>query len=241
MVNKFFLTFGGPTDNYHSAVNRICQQARDMEFFDHVIGYTEQFLQDSPKFWNKHREFLSNNKRGYGFWLWKPYVIKQTLKRMKRGDILFYVDAGCVFNKDGIDQLHRLTNLVTESPHGILGFQMRHQEKYWTKSDCATALDAVAQMQGGQLHATVIVLRKCKHVTRLAKLWYNYCSDNYHLIDDSPSNVNNRELVEHRHDQSIFSLLRKKYGATIIPDEILPENEVRDRHNHAIFANRQRY
>jgi hypothetical protein len=48
----------------------------------------------------------------------------------------------------------------------------------------------------------------------LVKEWQQICSeDNYHYIDDSPSVKPNHNIFkEHRHDQSIFSLLVKKYN-----------------------------
>ena len=45
------------------------------------------------------------------------------------------------------------------------------------------------------------------------------CSD-YSMIDDSPSIENNiTNFKVHRHDQSIFSILRKKYGTISVPDD----------------------
>jgi hypothetical protein len=42
--------------------------------------------------------------------------------------------------------------------------------------------------------------------------WYEICC-NYHMIDDSLSiNKENESFIEHRHDQSVFSLLSKKYN-----------------------------
>lgn len=42
--------------------------------------------------------------------------------------------------------------------------------------------------------------------------WYELGCD-YHNIDDSPSILKNIDgFIEHRHDQSIFSLLTKKYN-----------------------------
>ena len=65
-----------------------------------------------------------------------------------------------------------------------------------------------------QKQAGAIALLACDETRKLAKDWYNIASsNNYHFIDDTPSvreNING--FNEHRHDQSIFSLLVKKYG-----------------------------
>ena len=44
--------------------------------------------------------------------------------------------------------------------------------------------------------------------------------ENFHLADDTPSQSNNEVgFIEHRHDQSILSLLLKQYGTSVIPLE----------------------
>jgi len=51
----------------------------------------------------------------------------------------------------------------------------------------------------------------CQETRDFVNEWYNVGCD-YHNIDDSPSIIKNLDsFIEHRHDQSIFSLLTKKY------------------------------
>jgi hypothetical protein len=75
-------------------------------------------------------------------------------------------------------------------------------------------------LNSNQLMATSFILRKCNNTINLVNEWYKVMTSNYNLIDDSPSLLNNDiSFIEHRHDQSVFSLLRKKYGTEIISDE----------------------
>ena len=61
-----------------------------------------------------------------------------------------------------------------------------------------------------QTFANTIMLYVCDETRNLINDWYNYACD-YHNIDDSPSIIPNHSLFsEHRHDQSILSLLIKK-------------------------------
>jgi hypothetical protein len=72
-------------------------------------------------------------------------------------------------------------------------------------------------MNSEQHQATMIMIKKNNTTTDFVNDWYN-CSQIYHLIDDSPSiSANYPGFVEHRHDQSIFSLLlkSKKYQHTM--------------------------
>lgn len=36
-------------------------------------------------------------KRGFGLWLWKPYLIKKTALEANENDIIFYCDSGTFF------------------------------------------------------------------------------------------------------------------------------------------------
>ena len=59
------------------------------------------------------------------------------------------------------------------------------------------------------LHTDQVVIDKTR---KLVNEWYNICC-NYHMIDDTPSiELNLPGNIEHRHDQSVFSLLTKKYN-----------------------------
>ena len=43
---------------------------------------------------------LHDNVRGFGYWSWKPEIIKQTLSdKWNDGDQLLYLDAGCNLNR----------------------------------------------------------------------------------------------------------------------------------------------
>jgi hypothetical protein len=218
---KWFITFGGPTANYHNAVKRICNQASILGVFDHIIGYTDKDLKDDTTFWNKHQNFIETNAaKGYGYWLWKSYLTKKTLEKMAENDILVYADAGCVINPHGKPRLLEYFDIVNQSPHGNFSFQMEHLEKCWTKKsvfDYCEANNDPNITETGQLVGGIYVIRKSTLTTELIDQWYHCCCQ-YHIVDDSvDANVkaNHVAFRENRHDQSIFSVLRKKHGTVM--------------------------
>ena len=213
-MNKiYFITFGGGDINYFEAVSRICEQAKQLNIFDKIIGYTPIYLINDKEFWKNHGNFIKNNKRGFGYWLWKPYLIKKTLELLKDGDILVYLDCGCEIDIRNKDKILKLIEIVKIDK--IIGsFINNNKEGKWTKKDLFIALNVLKSkyVYSDQRQATGLILLKCKEVIDLVDLWYKY-SSNYHLIDDSPSIQKNFDFFkEHRHDQSIFSLLTKKYN-----------------------------
>ena len=235
-----FITFGGPCENHHSAVDRVCSEAEQIKMFDKIIGYTEKNLINDTKFWNKHETFITENKRGYGYWLWKSYLTKKTMKEMNDNDILVYVDAGCTINLNGRKRLLEYFDIVNNSKFGILSFNLDFFEKKWCKMDIINYYDAHDLLETKQLLAGIFILKKCNHTINLIKEWYNGCCK-YNLIDDSPSNsINDSSFIENRHDQSIFSILRKKIGSEVIDDEtyFYPEWDIHG-HNFPFWATRK--
>ena len=211
MNQKILITFGGGGQNYIEAGNRLINQAKDSKLFDKVILYTDEHLKKDTVFWDRHSEFIKNNKKGYGYWLWKPYLIKKTMSELKEGDILMYLDAGCEIGGKKLQNISDYFKYVKKEK--IIGTYTQQIEKYWCKMDLLKHLDMDKNetINTGQRQAGVVLYYICPDIINFINLWYN-TSCNYHMIDDSPSILpNSKGFREHRHDQSIFSLLTKKY------------------------------
>ena len=210
-TKSIFITFGAGSKNYIDAGKRLINQAKSTGYFDKTILYTDEFLRNDTQFWSSHSEFISNNKRGYGYWIWKSYIIKKTIETMNDGDILMYLDCGCEIG--GEKELLIPTFFDYVKKDKIIGSFTRI-EKNWNKMDLLIYLN----MQNSELinksqhQAGALLFYICKETRELVDKWYNI-GCNYHMIDDSPSTEKNLECFEeHRHDQSIFSLLTKKYA-----------------------------
>jgi hypothetical protein len=223
---KIFMSFGN--QNFINSINRIKNEAESFNIFDNIVTYNDEKLKTKfPEFWSTHGNFINNNSRGYGYWIWKSYLVLKTLETMNKNDILVYADAGCELNNNGINRLKEYFEIVKNSNYGILSFELTYPEKQWTKMDLFNELDmnTSEHLNNKQLMATSFILKKCNHTMKLVSEWYKY-SSSYHLIDDSQSIVKNDDtFYEHRHDQSIFSLIRKKYGTEIMFNEVDSYND----------------
>jgi hypothetical protein len=211
-MSRVFITFGAGSNNYIEAGQRLKSQADRLKLFDQTVLYTDVELKNDRKFWDKHGQFIELNKRGYGYWLWKPYVIKKQMDQMKDGDILLYLDGGCEIDIRYRDMM--IQHFETVRTDLIIGLPISYKEKQWTKMDLFIALDAVDDqlMNSIQRQACTIMFYVCDKTRQLVDQWYEYASY-YHLIDDSPSLIKNDPIfIENRHDQSIFSVLTKKHG-----------------------------
>jgi len=210
-----FLTFGGPSRNYLDAVNRICNQAKSFGMFDNIYGMTDADLKNDYEFWDKHGKFIEQNSKGYGYWIWKSYLILKTLKYLNEGDILLYLDSGCELNVKLKSKLELLIEKTKEKR--ILGSSVSSNDVKYTKKDLLEyfKLENMRDMLlKSHMQAGCLLIMKCDMIMKFIGEWYELCQ-NYHFIDDSPSiSLNDPKFIEHRHDQSVFNLLVKKYDLT---------------------------
>jgi len=236
-----FLTFGGGSENYYGAVQRICRQATEFNLFKKIYGFTDHDLKKDTEWWNKHGEFVNKNKRGYGYWVWKAYLIKKVMQEMQMGDLVLYTDVGCELNINGRDRMIEYIKLVMEND--TLAMKLHLSEKQYTKMDLMDVLNCpIEHREDGQIESGIIFMKKTdKNMKILDEIISLYEKDNYHFVDDTPSvKENDKIFVEHRHDQSILSLIFKKHNCYSIPDETFYHPDWERGINFPILAARNR-
>jgi hypothetical protein len=162
------------------------------------------------------------NTRGYGYWIWKYFLISELFKKINDDEVILYVDAGCTINENGTKKLKDYYDKVVEN--GMLAFQMPHLiEKHYTKMDTYKKIIGrdMSHYETGQVHASTFFIKKNQKNMEFIENIKSICvQDNYHYVDDSKSiENNNKSFIENRHDQSIFSLMCKKYKSYLIDDE----------------------
>jgi len=210
--HKRFITFGN--ELYYNSVRRICKEAQNLKCFNEIYGFSDNYLKKQD-FWVKHGNFIESNKRGYGYWLWKPYLIKTELDKLKENDILVYCDSGCQINENGKRRLHEYVDMLNTTEHGIISFQLEFLEPLYTKNKVFETLEFKEDVL--QCMATVILLKKNANSTSIINEWYAQC-ENYELINDDHGKEDVR-FIDHRHDQSILSVIVNKRGSLKLKDE----------------------
>ena len=209
-----FITFA---DGNNRNSNRIVSEATESGFFKHVKAYSPDDF--DPEFKLNHNDFIKkNNKRGYGYWIWKSYFILKSMSELEDNDFLIYTDCDCFVKDKAYGQMKEMYTLL--ETNDMIAFQNGQIESKWNKEDTVQAvldtvnkskhdLDMSIEIQISQFSASIIMMKKTSNIMNMIHLWYKLCS-NYHLLDDSPSILpNSPNFIEHRHDQSIFSLLSR--------------------------------
>lgn len=199
--------------------HQITSSEATMRLFDECYFLTEK---------NLDREFMKKLKpwlyrRGYGYWRWKSYVVSKKFAKLNDGDVLVYSDAGCDYNPYGIGRLKEYIDMAKSSESGIVAFQDTNIEYQRTKGDAIDHFKAHGAhnlLNTNQFWGGYFILVKSKKSTLFVEEWADICINYPDLITDKRSASPNFEgFIEHRHDQSVFSLLAKQYGAVSMPPE----------------------
>jgi len=220
-----FLTFGGGSDDMAAAARRLVDQASKSGFFDICTAYTEIDLENDLSFQERHGEFLKSHPRGFGYWLWKPYLIGRYLKTMTDGDLLFYCDAGCEINPLADMQFQKLVAYLKAKD--FLCFILENRDcETWTKFDL---IDRYPLLRGRkQIEATVLGFVASQSSRAMAAQWTDLCcTENYRFLDDSPSRVPNHEsFKEHRHDQSCLNAIAHPTAEPLSHHLLYPKRKI---------------
>jgi hypothetical protein len=238
-----FITYGD--DTFRLAKERIGREAEASGVFNGTIKlYSPDDL--SNEFKSSVKDVL-HRKRGGGYWVWKPYIIYNMLNTMPENDILFYVDAGCIFTGNGTERLREYISYIEPSTgKSVLAMKLHgHPENVWTTDAVFNEFkinSADSSYTSDQILATMSVYRKCPESMAVVAKWLSVAMNNPELFTDDNNEMTKAarsEFKETRHDQSVFSLILKSYPhnqyAVIIGDEIdnedknLPINAMRKR------------
>ena len=230
----YFLTYGD--NKFKTAKKHLVNLAKMSDYYDEIISLSPKDL--SPTFKIKFKEILSK-KRGGGYWIWKHHIILSTLKEIKNNDLLVYCDAGASLNfSESAKKRHsEYIQLIRESEWGLLRMECeKHfiEKRYTSKEilkyfeiDWNSHIATSTQLQAGHM-----ILKKNEHALGFLDKFEKILEYDPLLITDFYNKNQNIGFVENRHDQSIFSILSKKYGSEIIENETEFKNRPEDQYSY---------
>ena len=198
-------------------------EARVSGFFDSVTALALEDL--DTVFMQQHAASLARLPH-CGYALLKAQVALAALASLhaQPGDVLAFIDCGCTFNASARPTFDAWVAQTLASPSGLLGLQMNHlAERDWTTADLLRYLGAendTSVTHTGQLIGGVWFLRVQPSTEALLQRWAEVTTaETYRFVDDSPTTLPNApSFVEHRHDQSVWSVLRKLAGGPLTDD-----------------------
>ncbi len=209
----YFACFADGPDSIKNSGNRILEQARRSNIFDDCRVFNRQSMSELTAINMTVNDIMNIRNHGFGFFIWKPILISALLeKTIPEDSILVYCDSGTelVTNKYAEQRMHRVISRLGEQP--ILAFQTDFPEYFHTKSICLSLIINPEDKRTKQIEATTILIRNCPEARVLIAEWKRLAQkDNFKYLNDDLSHEA-MEFIEHRHDQSIFSVLYKNAG-----------------------------
>ncbi len=134
-------------------------------------------------------------------------MILKALSEAEDGDYVFYLDSGYFLTAD----ISALVSVMERSDDDIMAFSTYYPERQWTKKELFRRMecDESRYRDSNQFMATMCLIRVSAESRRFFSDFLNLAQDSKN-ISDSLADDTESDFIEHRHDQSIFSLLCKK-------------------------------
>jgi hypothetical protein len=159
------------------------------------------------------------SERGAGFWSWKPFVIHRSLEAVNDGELVFYSDVGRAHVRLLRTSLAPFLGWMDDAGQDCLpGVEIpwHGPMSTWTKRDAFVLLgmDEERHKAAIPIQASFSLWRKTPATVDFVREWRDACRDR-RLVSDDPSTCGLPEAPdfrEHRHDQSVLSLLCFKHG-----------------------------
>ena len=190
--------------NYTAEVQRLFRSGAP--YFDNFWMYDNNWLLNSPYFQTDAKRVLSCHSFG---WAFKSISIHDALSMVDNDDIVMWVDSNDLIVGDPqpiFDSLYQC---------GI--FCHDHSPTYyrtarWTHKDMFVSMgcDEKRYWDTPQIQVNWLAFQKNTFVMNFVEEWVK-CSIDYDVMIKNELR-NDVDFVQHRHEQSIFSILREKYS-----------------------------
>lgn len=222
ITEDVFLTFGDGSFGWRGARKRLIAESRKTDFFKFSIGL------DFKNVWNIDVEIgeliqhlLELSKRGFGYWAWKPSILLFA-DSVFPNQTIWYADAGSSFNFQStlVDELAAWREYAIMN-NGLAWYLPNHPEISWTKIELFNRLKVPKNLlKKNQIQSGLIILPPSDLRRKFLLEWREIMKmENGFYLTDEFRQQQPLELIEHRHDQSIFSILWRKYNFGQLPDK----------------------
>ncbi len=183
---------------YHNAILSHLVHLHYRLNFENIKLYTEHNVQDFVKKLPPD----AHNARGYFYWAWKPYIIKQALKLAKPDEIIIYADSGLFFTN--VEKVHEYYQQALKN--GYVFFDLWHTIKPYCKNECLHLFHDKTKLNDIMTDASLIFLKNNEATNHIIDEWLKLCTTPY-LLSDQKNGAKRLEFMEHRHDQTLLSIV----------------------------------
>ena len=204
--------------SFATGAHRLKQVEKLKESAISIGGADEFWLYESKDLdpdWLEMNKNIMEHKDGMGCWAWKPFLIWKALLKMNEGDILFWVDSDTYFLRNASDYFCLTQDL------DILIFHLSPPSpgKVWTDRQAflLTNTDSPQFTDTRLILGGYFMVKKTDKMMRFIAEWMIYSQDERIVCALANILPNYDEFYRHRYDQSILSIISKKFKLFSIP------------------------
>lgn len=190
------VTFG--TKEYQNAIDRLHKSSSR---YLYTLTFGVQSITELIKLYPEHFK----SKIGFGWWLWKPYLILATLNAMQGGDYLIYLDST-------IEVLKNPETLIDEYNSDIILFNNGQLHHEYCKAECYYEMGYNSPLNQLQANGAIQIYRKSELSRIFIEEYLIWCSKLPIINNDLDPTIQHNKFKAHRHDQSILTNLAVGYN-----------------------------
>lgn len=219
MEKIHMITYGNSV--YSRAKKRIKEEAIHTEWFKSIKVCGPEDL--TPEFANEFKKVLKLKRiAGYGVWKFDIILKRlETLIKNNKDEILLYIDAGCMINKNGESRMKQYINMLRESDKDMFSFKMKGViEKNWTTKQLFKAFEVEEDIkESGQFVGGIFMMKINESIIDFFKYILTVLRKNPLIITDVYNKYQINDFIDNRHCQSVLSVMRKKWNNSVYIDD----------------------
>ena len=215
------IVFGDGSVDFKEAAQRLGKQAHNLEIFNDVYVLDSASLSQLSI---RYKQDLAKITRLTHYPLYyraiKPWAILYFMEdSSKKYDVVFYIDAGCELPNNIVSKL-RLRKIIKKVyKYGAIAEHTGYKESTYSRGNLIDAFVPFSSTDHvGQIQSTWTMFKNTDENIKFMLEWIELSDPKYNYWQDPVGdelNDQHPEFIENRWDQSIFSLLYKKYNLPI--------------------------
>jgi hypothetical protein len=209
--------FGDGSTDFKEAAQRLGKQANDLEIFDdvHVLD-SLSLSQLSARYKRDLVKITTLTSFPLYFRAIKPWAILHFMEDTnKKYDVIFYIDAGCELPNNSVSKA-RLKRIIKKVyKYGAIAEYTGYKESSYSRKNLINAFEPLSSISSmGQIQTTWSRYKNSAENLNFMLEWIELSDPKYCYWQDpvgAELEMQSSDFIENRWDQSIFSLLYKKY------------------------------
>ena len=215
-MKTLFVTYGSHS-NYLEAAIRLSEQVKKTKLFDKIIVLDDPKLIDLSPYWRKlNKRMQELDAPGRHRQAGKTFLMKYVFSDLcTEFDVVMYADPGCEIPNNLISKMRFKTLLRGAYNFGGIAEQLEYPEYMYTKKALLEFIGDRPDIRNtGQIQATWFILKNNSLNVNLIDKWLTLTDPTLGLWQDPSERERMSQssgFIDHRRDQSIFSLLWKEF------------------------------